>query len=200
MKYCNLGRAGLKVSRLCLGTANFAGGGSGYGNWGSVPEGEAHRIMDAALDAGINFFDTANVYGNFGEGGHCGMSEEIIGRWFKQGGGRRERTVLGTKLERVMEQDAYDGPNKPRGLSLYKIRRHFAASLKRLQSDHVELLTMHHPDRRTGWEEMGSLRGAGRARTSPTTWGSNFAADMMKAQDAARRRGFMGLVSSSTAG
>ncbi len=197
MKYCYLGRAGIKVSRLCLGTANFAGGGSGYGNWGSVPEREAHRIMDAALEAGINFFDTANVYGNFGDGGHCGMSEEIIGRWFRQGGGRRERTVLNTKLERVMEQDEHDGPNKPRGLSLYKIRRHFAASLQRLQTDHVELLTMHHPDRRTGWEELWeAFEGLVRSNQLDYIGGSNFAAwDMMKAQEAARKRSFMGLVS-----
>ena len=70
MEYCYLGRTGMKVSRLCLGTGNFGSGKPSGGNWGCVDEKEAHRIMDAALDAGINFFDTANVYGEVGEGGY----------------------------------------------------------------------------------------------------------------------------------
>lgn len=134
MKYGYLGKSGLRVSRLCLGTAAFGGKVGKEGEYGSISEQEAFRIMDAALDAGINFFDTANVYGGVrlrGETiGHRGITEEIIGRWFAQGGNRRERVVLGTKVGRVFEEDELDGPNKAQGLSLYKIRRHFEASLK----------------------------------------------------------------------
>ena len=83
MEYKKLGRTGLWVSKLCLGTMNFGAG---------TDEKDAYRIMDAALDAGINFFDTANNYGFLV--GKVGITEEIIGRWFKQGGGRREKTVL----------------------------------------------------------------------------------------------------------
>ncbi len=196
MKYCSLGRTGLKVSRLSLGTGNFGSGSSTSGNWGCVTEREAYRIMDAALDAGINFFDTANVYGRVGEGGYCGLAEEIIGRWFAKGGGRREKVVLATKLERVMENDEYDGPNRPRGLSLYKIRRHFEGSMKRLQTDHLELYQMHHVDRSVGWDELWEgFEGLVRQGRLDYVGSSNFAAwDLMKAQEAARSRGFMGLV------
>src|SRR5512136_115151 len=86
MKYSKLGRSNLTVSRICLGTMHFGG---------IAPEDEAHRIMDKALELGINFFDTANVYG--GAAG-TGATEEIIGRWFSQGGGRREKVVLATKV------------------------------------------------------------------------------------------------------
>ena len=98
MEYTHLGRTGLSVSRLCLGTMNF----------GSLtPAAEAHAIMDHAHELGINFFDTANTYGRAqsppgqvanNERSHAGWTEEIIGEWFAQGGGRRERTVLATKL------------------------------------------------------------------------------------------------------
>lgn len=140
MHYEFLGRSGLRVSRLCLGTYNF----------GTVTdEDEAHRMMDVALEAGINFFDTANHYPDFV---NCGRTEEVIGRWLVQGGGRRERIVLATKVYQPMK-DALDGPNDEPGLSKYKIRRHLEGSLRRLQTDHVELYQMHHIDRRTTWEE-----------------------------------------------
>src|SRR5690554_4902222 len=134
MEYTYLGKSGLKVSKLCLGTMNFGV---------ATEEKEAYRIMDAALDAGVNFIDTANVYG--GEGNR-GKTEEIIGRWFAQGGQRREKTVLASKVYNIME-DPLDGPNSPRGLSSYKIRRHLEGSLQRLQTDHIELYQMHHIDR-----------------------------------------------------
>ena len=121
MKYKKLGRTGMTVSRLCLGTGNWGYSDEPYGNWATTNEKEAFRIMDAALDAGINFFDCANVYGNHGAG-TTGTSEEIIGKWFKQGGGRREKVILGTKVGREMYNNDYDGPNRPEGLSLYKIR------------------------------------------------------------------------------
>ncbi len=196
MQYTFLGRTGMKVSRLCLGTGNFGGGQIAYGGWGSVEESRAHYLMDMALDAGINFFDTANVYGNFGAGGHCGLSEKIIGNWFAQGGGRRERVVLTTKMERVMEQDTFDGPNKPRNVSLYKIRRHFRDSLRRLQTDHVELYLMHHLDRRTSWDEVWeAFETLVRSGQVDYIGSSNAAAwEIMKANEAARRRNFMGLV------
>lgn len=192
MQYTNLGRTGMKVSRLCLGTGNFGTGSDEKANWGTTDEREAHRIMDAALDAGINFFDTANVYGGIG---HRGLTEEIIGRWFAQGNRRRERVVLGTKVGRELDDEA-DGPNKPQGLSLYKIRRHFEGSLRRLQTDHIELLQMHHVDRTVGWDELWeAFESLVRQGTLDYVGASNFTAfDIMKAQGVAARRGFMGLV------
>lgn len=184
MQYTRLGRSGLKVSRLCLGTMNFGP---------ETEDKEAYRIMDAALDAGVNFFDTANVYGG---NGTRGRTEEIIGRWFALGGNRRERVVLATKVYGDMQNDV-DGPNTAGGLSAYKIRRHLEGSLRRLQTDHVELYQMHHVDRNVSWEELweafetlvhqGKIGYAG---------ASNFAGwHLVKAQAAARERHFFGLVS-----
>jgi aryl-alcohol dehydrogenase-like predicted oxidoreductase len=194
MKYGYLGRSGLRVSRLCLGTGTFGGLIPKHGEYGSVGEKEAFKIMDAALDAGINFFDTANVYGGVG---HRGMTEEIIGRWFVQGGFRRERVVLGTKVGRVFEQDELDGPNKEEGLSLYKIRRHIEASFRRLQTDHVELYQMHHVDRNVGWDELWeAFEGLVRQGKVDYIGSCNFTGgDLNKAQTVARERHFMGLVS-----
>lgn len=184
MEYTYLGRTGMKVSKLCLGTMNF----------GPVTEEkEAFKIMDAALDAGINFFDTANVYG-WGE--KTGWTEEIIGRWFAQGGGRREKVVLATKVYNPMH-NPYDGPNKDRGLSLYKIRRHLEDSLKRLQTDHIELYQMHHIDRNVSWEELwGAFEAIVNQGTVDYIGSSNFAGwDIIKAQYEAKKRNFLGLVS-----
>lgn len=142
MEYTCLGRTGLHVSKICLGTMSF-------GN--KCDEKESFRIMDAALDAGINFFDSADNYGKATN--NEGITETILGHWFKQGGGRRERVVLTTKVHEEMHRP-YDGPNSPGGLSAYKVRRHLRESLERLQTDHVELYYMHHIDRRTSWEEM----------------------------------------------
>lgn len=142
MEYTKLGRSGLWVSRLCLGTMNFGS---------TTEEKDAFYLMDAALDAGINFFDTANNYGFLT--GNPGITETIIGKWFAQGGGRREKVVLATKVHEDMG-DPLDGPNTRPGLSAYKIRRHLEASLKRLQTDHVELYYMHHVDRTVSWQEL----------------------------------------------
>jgi aryl-alcohol dehydrogenase-like predicted oxidoreductase len=184
MKYSYLGRSGLKVSKLCLGTMNFGV---------DTDEQEAFRIMDAALDAGINFFDTANVYG-WRE--NSGRTEEIIGRWFAQGGGRREKVVLATKVYGDMH-DVNDGPNRDGGLSAYKIRRHLESSLRRLQTDHIELYQMHHVDRNVSWDELWE------AFQIPVYQGkigyvgsSNFAGrDLVKAQYEAKARHLMGLIS-----
>ena len=184
MKYIKLGRSGLKVSRLCLGTMNFGV---------DTDEKEAFRIMDAALDAGINFFDTANVYG---WGDNSGRTEEIIGRWFAQGGGRREKTVLATKFYGHMS-DPLDGPNGEAGLSSYKFRRHLEGSLRRLQTDHIELYQMHHIDRSVHWDELWeSFEVAVYQGKIGYAGSSNFAGwDLVKAQYEAKKRNFFGLVS-----
>lgn len=184
MKYIDLGRTGMKVSRLCLGTMNFGP---------YTEEKEAFRIMDKALDAGINFFDTANVYGGTG---HKGWTEEIIGRWFAQGGNRREKVILATKVFGDME-DVNDGPNSRWGLSAYKIRRHIEDSLKRLKTDHIELYQMHHIERNMTWEEtwgvFENLVDKGKAFYIGS---SNFAGwHLAQAQAAAAKRNFLGLVS-----
>lgn len=142
MNYTHLGRTGLKVSRLCLGTMNF----------GDVTdEKTSARILDEALEAGINFIDTADVYGteqspDIQQG--SGLSEEIIGRWLQQGG-RRERIVLATKVYQPMGP----GPNDRR-LSAYHIRKACEDSLRRLNTDHIDVYQMHHIDRHTPWEEI----------------------------------------------
>ncbi|MFD1957677.1 aldo/keto reductase [Paenibacillus thailandensis] len=184
MEYTYLGRSGLRISRLCLGTMNFGV---------DTDERTAFRIMDEALDAGLNFFDTANVYG-WGE--NAGRTETIIGRWFAQGGQRREKIVLATKVYEPIA-NPLDGPNDVRGLSLYKIRRHLEGSLRRLQTDHIELYQMHHIDRRTTWEEVWeAFEGLVRAGKVDYIGSSNFAGwHLVKAQAAAKERHFMGLIS-----
>lgn len=180
MDYVNLGRTGLKVSRLCLGTMNFGP---------HTTETDGFTIMDKALEVGINFFDTADVYGwKIGEG----ITEQIIGRWLAQGGGRRERIVLATKVNGRMGE----GPNDRR-LSAFHIRQAVEGSLRRLQTDHIDLYQMHHVDRETPWEEiwqaMGVLVNQGKVLY---TGSSNFAAlHIAQAQCAAEKRHFLGLVS-----
>jgi len=180
MQFAQLGRSGLKVSRLCLGTMNFGP---------QTEEKEAFAIMDKALELGINFFDTANVYGRkTGEG----VTEQIVGRWFAQGGGRRETVVLATKVYGHMG----DWPNQ-RGLSALNIRQSVEGSLRRLQTDHIDLYQMHHIDRLSPWEEvwqaMEVLVQQGKAIYVGS---SNFAAwHITQAQEIARARHFMGLVS-----
>ena len=137
MQYVKLGRTGLKVSRFCLGTMNFGP---------ETSEKESHAILDKALELGINFVDTANVYGwKRGEG----WTEQIIGRWLAQGGGRRDQIVLATKVYGRMGERENE-----RRLSAYHIRRACEESLRRLQTDHVDLYQMHHIDAETPWEEI----------------------------------------------
>lgn len=131
MQYTHLGRSGVIVSRLCLGTMNFG--------WGTN-EADSFQIMDAAMEAGINFFDTANVYGFGGKLGE-GITEKLIGKWLAQWS-RRERIVLATKVFVPMGA----GPND-RGLSAYHIRQSVDDSLRRMQTDHIDVLYMHHIDR-----------------------------------------------------
>ncbi|GGT24876.1 aldo/keto reductase [Streptomyces chromofuscus] len=141
MKYTQLGRTGLKVSRLVLGTMNFGP---------QTDESTSHRIMDAALDAGLNFVDTANVYG-WGE--NKGRTERIIGNWFAQGGDRRDKVVLATKVYGNMGLDGSPWPNHDK-LSALNIRRAVDASLKRLQTDYIDVYQFHHVDRATPFEEI----------------------------------------------
>jgi len=185
MKYTYLGRSGLKVSRLCLGTMNFG--------W-HTDEAEAFKIMDAALDAGINFFDTANSYGGGRE--NRGLTEEIIGRWFTQGGARRDKVVLATKVFSAMPE-SYDGPNEAAGLSAFKIRRHVEASLRRLQTDHIELYQMHHIDEHVTWDELWNVYEALTLQGKIFYIGSsNFAGwHLAHAQGTAKERNLLGLVS-----
>jgi aryl-alcohol dehydrogenase-like predicted oxidoreductase len=180
MEYTHLGRSGLKVSRLCLGTMNFGP---------QTEESDAHGIMDSAQESGINFFDTANVYGGTD---HRGWTEEIIGRWFAKGGERRERTVLATKLYGTMT----DRPNESK-LSALNIRRALDASLKRLQTDYIDIYQFHHVDRNTPWDEIWqAVEVAIQQGKILYSGSSNFAGwHLAQAQEAAARRNYTGLVS-----
>lgn len=179
MQYSNLGRSGLMVSRLCLGTMNFGP---------KTSEADSFTIMDRAIECGINFFDTANVYGwKTGEG----ITEQIIGRWLAQGNRRRENTVLATKVYGRMGE----GPNDRR-LSAYHIRHACEDSLRRLQTDHIDLYQMHHIDRQTPWEEIWQAMEVLVQQGKVLYVGSsNFAAlHIAQAQCAAKERHFLGLV------
>ena len=204
MQYVELGRTGLRVSRLCLGTMNFGAG---------CEEKDSHAIMDRALELGINFFDTADRYG-LPQG--SGLTEEIIGRWLA-GGDRRERIVLATKVFGPMGA----GPNN-RGLSAYHLKRGCEDSLRRLQTDHVDLYQMHHIDRGdlaphhrglvgedvqfvdlpgarpgAGWDEIWQgMEQLVREGKITYVGSSNFAGwNIAQACETARARSFLGLVS-----
>jgi aryl-alcohol dehydrogenase-like predicted oxidoreductase len=192
MEYTQLGRTGLSVSRLCLGTMNFGP---------LTPPQESHTIMDRALDLGINFFDTANRYGSAsgppGQVGnsreaHVGWTEEILGEWFASGGGRRERTVLATKVYGPMGE----WPNEGR-LSALHIRRACDDSLRRLKTDRIDLFQMHHVDRKSPWDEIWQAMGQLVAQGKVIYVGSsNFAGwHIAEANSAAASRGMLGLVS-----
>jgi len=182
-----LGKHGVLVSNLCLGTMNFG--------WHTTEE-DSYAIMDRALELGINFFDTADVYGWTVE---HGLTEEIIGRWFAQGGGRRDAVVLATKVYNPVDRKANlpevnsDGSS----LSAYKIRKHCEGSLRRLQTDCIDLYQMHHVDHDCPWDEIwqgfDSLVKQGKV---VYVGSSNFAGwDIATACQEASKRGMMGLVS-----
>jgi NDP-hexose 2,3-enoyl reductase len=180
MNYTHLGRSGVSVSRLCLGTMNF-------GAFTEPPA--AHQIMDRALEQGINFFDTANTYGRPRAEG---VTEQIVGDWFRARPGRRDQVVLATKL--------YGGkgewPNDSL-LSAVNIRRSCEASLRALGTDRIDLYQMHHVDRSTPWEEIWEAMSVLRAQGKVIYVGSsNFAGwHIAQGQEAARRHGSFGLVS-----
>lgn len=178
--YTRLGRTGLKVSRLALGTVNFGG---------RVDEPEAHKIMDHAMDRGINFLDTADIYGWRVRKGY---TEESIGRWLTGNPSRRDQLVLATKVGNPMGP----GPNDE-GLSARHIIAACEASLRRMRTDWIDLYQMHRQDLAVGWDEvwqaMEQLVAQGKVRYVGS---SNFAGwNIAAAQEAARHRHFTGLAS-----
>src|SRR5579871_5487588 len=180
MHYTHLGRTGLSVSRLCLGTMNFGP---------LTSEQDSFAIMDHALELGINFFDTANVYGwKLGEG----VTEKIVGNWFAQGGGRRDKVILATKVYNRMGE----WPNES-GLSAVHIRRACEDSLRRMKTDHIDLYQMHHIDRSTPWDEIWqAMEQLVREGKIIYVGSSNFAGwHIAQANCIAQQRHFLGLVS-----
>src|SRR5690242_2254261 len=180
MQYVHLGRSGVKVSRLCLGTMNFGP---------ETSEADSFAVMDRALELGFNFFDTANVYGwKVAEG----WTEQIVGRWFAQGGGRREKVVLATKVYGTMG----DWPNQSR-LSALHIIRSCEDSLRRLETETIDLFQMHHIDRRAPWDEIWqAMETLVRQGKVIYVGSSNFAGwHIAQACETARARNFLGLVS-----
>ncbi len=187
IEHRRLGRHGILVSNLCLGTMNFG--------WHTSKE-DSFAIMDRALELGINFFDTADVYGRRIE---CGFTEEIIGQWFAQGGGRRDAVVLATKVYNPMSRKANlpEANSDGRSVSAYKIRKHCEGSISRLQTDHIDIYQMHHVDRDCPWDEtwqaFHSLVQQGKI---VYVGSSNFAGwDIATACQEAARRHMLGLVS-----
>jgi len=144
MEYRKLGRTGVKVSELCLGTMQFG--------W-TADEPTSYEVMSAAFEAGINFFDTADVYSRWHPGNPGGVAETLIGNWIKQRGILRDQLVLATKVRGRMGP----GPNDE-GLSRRHIMDAVEASLRRLQTDYVDLYQTHAPDDATPIEEtLGAL-------------------------------------------
>lgn len=185
MQYANLGRTGLKVSRLCLGTMNFGP---------QTSEAVSFNIMDRALEHGINFFDTADVYGwKKGER----VTESIVGGWFAQGNNRREKTVIATKVYGdVGLGNMADWPNTQR-LSALHILRGCEESLRALKTEYIDLYQMHHIWREAPWEEvwqaMELLVQQGKVLYVGS---SNFAGwHISQANEQAKARHFLGLVS-----
>ena len=184
MEYTKLGKSNLTVSKICLGTMHFSG---------KADEKESFAIMDRTLEAGINFFDTADIYGGWGG------SEEIIGKWFAQGGGRRDKVVLAAKVY-WYDHSAPSWPNVSQHISAYKVRKYAEDSLRRLQTDHIDLYQLHHFDRGVTdeefWESFERLQHQGRVIYVGT---SNFPGwGLVKFQMSASQRGNLGLVSEQT--
>lgn len=186
MQYTKLGRSAMTVSTICLGTMHFGP---------KATEEESHAILDKALEMGITFIDTANVYG--GDAGR-GRSEEIIGSWLAQRDGARDEIVLATKVYHPMGD--LGAAKEERGFSAYKVRKHLADSLRRLRTDHVDVYQVHHIDEDVAAEELwgtyekvvadGDVLYAGSSNFSG--WG------LARAQMQAWQRGFMGFVSEQT--
>jgi aryl-alcohol dehydrogenase-like predicted oxidoreductase len=139
MEYRKLGRTGLKVSPLCMGTMQFG--------W-STNEADSYRILSASYEAGINFIDTADIYSRWVEGNPGGVSEEIIGRWMKTAGIPRHKLVIATKVRGKMG----DGPNDE-GLSRAHILQAVEDSLRRLQTDYIDLYQTHWTDEHSPIDE-----------------------------------------------
>jgi len=187
IEYRRLGKQGVLVSNLCLGTMNFG--------W-YTSEKDSFRIMDRALELGINFFDTADTYG---WGGQQGDTELIIGKWFAQGNGRRQAVVLATKVYNpVTRKENRPEPNTDgRSLSAMKIKKNCENSLRRLKTEWIDLYQMHHIDRHCPWDEIWQAFGALINQGKIVYVGSsNFAGwDIATACQEAQKRGLTGLVS-----
>jgi aryl-alcohol dehydrogenase-like predicted oxidoreductase len=187
VQHRRLGKHGVLVSNLCLGTMNFG--------WHTA-EDESFAIMDRALELGINFFDTADVYGN---GGQQGDTEIILGNWFALGEGRRDAVVLATKVYNpVKRRENRPEPNTDgRSLSAVKIKKHCENSLRRLQTDWIDLYQMHHIDRDCPWDELWeAFSNLAQQGKIVYTGSSNFAGwDIATACQEASKRGLMGLAS-----
>ena len=140
MKYKQLGRSGLRVSELSLGTGTFGGRGPLFSHWGTADLTQARRMVDQCIDAGVNLFDTADVYSS-------GASEEILGQALE---GRRERVLISTKLSLPMG----DGPNDW-GASRARLVSGVDAALRRLGTDHIDIFQLHAHDVHTPPEELG---------------------------------------------
>jgi aryl-alcohol dehydrogenase-like predicted oxidoreductase len=144
MEYRKLGRSGLRVSALCLGTMQFG--------W-TADEPTAHRILDRAVDAGLNFIDTADVYSRWVEGNPGGVAEQMVGNWLTGRSIRREGIILATKVRGRMGE----GPNDE-GLTRNHILASAQASLRRLRTDYIDLYQLHYPDDDVAIEEtLGAL-------------------------------------------
>jgi aryl-alcohol dehydrogenase-like predicted oxidoreductase len=186
MEYTKLGRSNMTVSKICLGTMHFGP---------KASEEESHAILNRALEMGITFLDTANVYG--GDAGR-GRSEEIIGSWFAARPGVRDDVVLATKVYHPMGDLGV--AREEAGFSAYKVRKHLADSLRRLQTDRIDVYQVHHIDERVSAEELwgtyervvadGTVLYAGSSNYSG--WG------LARAQMQAWQRGFVGFVSEQT--
>lgn len=143
MEFRRLGRTGLKVSKICLGTMQFG--------W-SADEATSHDILNRAVELGCNFIDTADIYSSWAEGNEGGVSEQIIGRWMASGSIRRDSLVLATKVRGEMGS----GPND-QGLSRVHIMTAVDNSLRRLQTEYIDLYQVHWPDEATPLEETLSV-------------------------------------------
>jgi aryl-alcohol dehydrogenase-like predicted oxidoreductase len=186
MKYTKLGKSNLTVSRVCIGTMHFGQ---------RTSEADAFNIMDKALEMGINFFDTANVYGG---PGNQGGSEAIIGKWIQQNSSNRDRVVLATKVYGTMRDSSI--PNEESGISAYKVRKHVEGSLQRLGTDHIDLYQVHHIDRRITPEEFWGTFDRLIAEGKVLYMGSsNFPGwGLAKFQMQAMQRGSLGFISEQT--
>ncbi|MGO1003762.1 aldo/keto reductase [Lysobacter sp. CA196] len=185
MDYRTLGRSGFKVSALGFGAGTFGGKGPLFSAWGNTDIEQARRLIDLSLEAGVNFFDTADVYSD-------GASESILGAAIK---GRRDEVVLSTKLT----LRAGDGPNEV-GASRHHLLRATDKALQRLDTDYIDLLQLHHFDAMTPVEEvMSTLDDLVRAGKVRYIGASNFSGwQLMKSQAAADRYGYSRFVANQT--
>ncbi|MGB0281846.1 MAG: aldo/keto reductase [Neptuniibacter sp.] len=185
MQYSYLGSTNLQVSNITLGTMTFGT---------TTDEKEAHRVLDSAVDMGINLIDTSNDYGK----PNWGLSESIIGNWLSKNPSKRDRILLGTKV--YQEKPVPRCPNEEAGLSAYKINKQIEESLKRLKTDHIDLYQVHHIDRNITGEEMwgvfGRLMDQGKILYTGSSnyngWG------LAKHQMQAKQHGQLGFISEQT--